>query len=150
MATADQKLQRKLVMKLPKMGEEELRSISSMGSARQPRTSTPVEGARPRSAEVEHMEVDTPAVQVTSQSSHAGVTTHPANQAASASQARPQSTGPHSRPGPKTKQRATDQQGFLERHGHSGTSRHKPGGLETAPKDELPGRTLRPPTWVVH
>ena len=32
MAAADQKLQQRLVVNLPRMGEEELKSISSMGS----------------------------------------------------------------------------------------------------------------------
>ncbi len=55
----------------------------------QPRASTPVEGARPQSAEIESREVDTPAVQATSQNSNAGVATHPVTQGASALQAQP-------------------------------------------------------------
>ncbi len=77
---ADRKLQEKLVVQLPKMGEEKLKSISSMGSARQLRTSTPVESARPRSAKEEQMKVDTFAVQTTSQSAPAGAVTHPVTQ----------------------------------------------------------------------
>ncbi len=76
-AATDQELQQKLIVKIPKMGEEELKRSSSKGSNRQPRTSTPVKGARPRSAEVERMEVDTPAMQTTSRSSSASATTHP-------------------------------------------------------------------------
>ncbi len=118
---ADRKLQQKLVVQLPKMGEEKLKSISSMGSARQPRTSTPVEGAHPRSAGVACMEVDAPAVQATSQSSRASTATHSVIQGA-----RPQSTGPCTCPDPKTEQCANDQQGvcdivagILERQGIS-------------------------------
>ncbi len=77
-------------------------------------TSTPVEGAHPRSAEVESMEVDTPAVQATSQSSHARMATHPVTQGASAPQAGTQSTGPRSCPDPKTKQCTKDQQGIRD------------------------------------
>ena len=72
MAPADQKLQLRLVLNLPRMRKEELKSISSMGSTQQPRTSIPVEGARPGSAEMEPMDVDTAAEQATSRSSSAG------------------------------------------------------------------------------
>ncbi len=58
------------------------------------------------------MKVDTPAVQATSQNSGASVATHSATQGVSASQAQSRSTGPRSRPDPKTKQSATDQQGI--------------------------------------
>ena len=58
-APADQNLQQRLVVNLPRMRKEELKSISSMGSTQQPRTSTPGEGAHPRSTETEPMEVDT-------------------------------------------------------------------------------------------
>ena len=150
-ATVDQKLQQKLIVKLPKIGEEELKSISSMGSTRQPRTSTPVEGARPRSAEVERMEVDTPAVEATSRSSSASMATHPKTQGASALQARAQKTGPRTCPGPKTKQRATDQQGvrdivagILERQGMSREDWEQPQRMNYRVEP------LSPPTWVVH
>ncbi len=53
MAAADQKLQQTLVIGLPCLRKEELKSISSKGSSQQPRTSTPVEGARPQLAGTE-------------------------------------------------------------------------------------------------
>ncbi len=56
---ANQKLQQQPVIHLPKLGGEKLKSISSMGSARQPRTSTPVESVSLRPPETESMEVDT-------------------------------------------------------------------------------------------
>ncbi len=80
---ADQKLQQNLVVNLPRMGKEEVKSISSMGSTQQPRTSTPVEVARARSAETEPMEVDVAAEHATSQSSSAGVVTRPKTQGGS-------------------------------------------------------------------
>ncbi len=133
------------------MGKEELKRISSMGSARQPRTSTPVEGAHPWSADVEHMEVDTPAVQATSRSSSASVATHPKAKGASTSQARAQSTGPCTLPGLKTKQCATDQQGIhnivtgvLE---HQGVSQEH---WEQPQWTNYQVEPLRPSTWVVH
>ncbi len=148
---ADQKLQQKLMVKLLKMGEEELKSVSSTGSARQLRSSTAVESARPRSAEVECMEVDTPAVQATSQNSRAGVATHPVTQGASASQARAQSTGPRTRPDLKTKQCTTDQQGVhdivvgvLE---HQGVSQED---WEQSQRTNYRVEPLLPPTWVVY
>ncbi len=92
-AAADQKLKQKLVVNLPRMGEEELKSISSKGSSQQPRTSTAVEGARPQLAGTEPMEVDTAEVSATSRSSRVGAAARPKNKGASASQARAQSTG---------------------------------------------------------
>ncbi len=122
-----------------------------MGSAQQPRTSTPVEGARPRSAEVEHMEVVAPAVQPTSRSSSASPATRRKTQGVRASQARAQSTGLCARPGPKTKQRTTDQQGVcdivtgvLERQGVSWEDWEQP------QRTNYRVEPLHPPTWVVH
>ncbi len=60
--TADLQLQQHPVIQLPKMEEEELKGVSSRGSTRQPKTSTPKEGFRSRAAEAESMEVDTHAV----------------------------------------------------------------------------------------
>ncbi len=150
-ASADQKLQQRLVVNLPRMRKEELKSISSMGSAQQPRTSTPVEDARPRSAETEPMEVDTPAVLATSQSSSASVATCPKTQGSSASQAQTQLTGPCACLSPKTKQHATDQQrvrdmvaGVLE---CQGVSRED---WEQSQKTDYRVEPLRPPMWVFH
>ena len=70
-STADLKLRQRPVIQLPKMGEEKLKSISSKGSTRQPRTSTPTESVHSRPPETESMEVDTPAVQATSKESSA-------------------------------------------------------------------------------
>ena len=50
MASADRNLQQKLVVNIPRMGKEELKSISSKGSTQHPRSSTPVEGASARTA----------------------------------------------------------------------------------------------------
>ncbi len=138
-------------MNLPRMGKEELKSISSMGNARQPRTSTPVEGARPWSIEEEPMEMNTPAAQNSSRSSSASAATHPVTQGESALQARAQSAGLCTRLGPKTKPRATDQQGVcdivvgvLERQGISQEN------WERLQRMNYPVELLRPPTWVVH
>ena len=108
------------------MGQEKLKSISSKGNAQQPRTSTPVEGVRPRLTGMEPMEVHMLEVSTTSLSSSAGVAAHPKTNGVSALQARAQLTGPHQRVGPKAKQRTTDQQGvramvmsIMECHGVS-------------------------------
>ncbi len=69
------------------MGQEKLKTISSKGSTQQPRTSTPVEGARPQLAGTEPMKVDTLEVSVASQSSSAGTVFRPKTHGASASQA---------------------------------------------------------------
>ncbi len=47
-ASADKKLKQKPVVDLYRMGEEELKGISSKGNSQRPRTSTPVERAHPR------------------------------------------------------------------------------------------------------
>ncbi len=57
------------------------------------------------------MEVDTAEVPCTSRSCSAGAAVRPKTKGASTSQTQAWSTGPCHRAGPKTKQRATDQQG---------------------------------------
>ncbi len=110
-ASADKKLKQKPVVDLSRMGEEELKSISSKGSSQQPRTSTPVKRARPQVTESEPMEVDTTEVPSTSHSSRAGAAVRPKVKVASASHAQAQWTGQRQRADQKTKQRATDQEG---------------------------------------
>ncbi len=148
-ASADKKLKQKPVVDLSRMGEEELRSISSKGSSQRPRTSTPVEGARPQLAETEPMEVDPSEVPSTSHSSGAGAAVCPKTKGANASQA--QSTGQHQRVGPKTKQRATDQQGVhamvanvMDHHGVNQED------WEQSQGPDYRMDPLRPPTWVIH
>ncbi len=77
MAPADQKLKQRLVVDLSRMGEEELQSISSRGSAQRPRTSSPVERAPPRVTETVPMEVDSQGVPSTSQGSSASAAVRP-------------------------------------------------------------------------
>ncbi len=86
------------------------------------------------------MEVDTPAVQTTSQDSSASVATHSATHGARASQTRPKLTGPCSHLDPETKQCTTTQQdvrnivaGVLESWGMS---------------EEDWGQSLRTDYWV--
>ncbi len=148
---ADRKLQQQPVIHLPKLGGEKLKSISSTGSTRQPRASTPVEGVSSRPPETESMEVVTSAVQATSQHSVESMATHPATQEARASQTQPRLTGPRSRPDLNTKQHATDQQGVrnivvgvLESQGMGREDWEK--SLRTDYKVE----PLPQPTWVVH
>ncbi len=114
MGNADIKLQWHPVIHLSKMRGEELKSISSKGSAQQPRTSTPKEGVCSRAAETESMEVDTPAVHATYKDSSASVVAHSAMRGASALQAHPKSAGLHYRQGPKMKHCAMTQQGFFD------------------------------------
>ncbi len=76
-APADQKLKQRPVVDLSRMGEEELQSISSRGSAQRPRTSSPVERAPPWVAETVPMEVDSQGVPSTSQGSSAGAAVRP-------------------------------------------------------------------------
>ncbi len=123
-ASADKKLKQKPVIDLSRMGEEELKGISSRGSSQRPRTSTSVDRARPQVTEAEPMEVDTAEVPSTSRRSSAGAAVHPKVKGASASHTEAQLTGPRQRVDQKTKQRATDQQGVramvanvLECHG---------------------------------
>ncbi len=150
-ASADKKLKQKPVIDLSRMGEEELKSISSKGSSQRPRTSTPVERARPQVTESEPMEVDTAEVPSTSRSSSAGAAVRHKTHGAGASQVQAQSTGQHQRTGPKTKQRATDQQGVramvanvLERQGVEQEDWEQSQGTDYRVEP------LRPPTWVVY
>ncbi len=133
------------------MGEEELKSISSRGSTQRPRTSTPVECARPQLTETEPMEVDTTEVASTSHSSSAGVAVRPKTKGASASQAQAQSTGPCQHADPKSKQHATDQQGIramvanvMECHGIDREDREQSQGPDYRVDP------LKPSTWVVY
>ncbi len=87
--------------------------MSSKGSSQRPRTSTPVECARPQLTETELMEVDTAEVPSTSRSSSAGMAVRAKVKGVSALQAQAQSTGQRQRARPKTKQCATDQQFVL-------------------------------------
>ncbi len=132
------------------MGQEKLKSGSSKGNTQQPRTNTPVEGARPRLAGTKPMEVDTPEVLVTSCRSSAGAAVRTKTKMASTFQARAQSTGPRQRMGPKAKQCATDQQGVramvknvMERHGVSQED------WEQSQGPNYRVDPLNPPTWVV-
>ena len=149
-ASADKKLKQKPVVDLSRMGEEELKSISSKGSSQRPRTSTPVERARPQVTESEPMDVDTTEVPSTSYGSSAGAAVRTKTKWASASQVQAWSTDPHQHAGPKTKQCTTDQQGIramvanvLERQ-----------GVEQEDWEQSQGTNyrvepLRPPTWVI-
>ncbi len=149
-AATDQKLKQQLVVNLPRMGEEELKSFSSKGSSQQARTSTPVEGVRPHLTGTEPMEVDTSEVPSTSRSSSAGAAARPKTSGASTSQARAQLAGLCQRAGPKTKQCATDQQGVramvtnvMEHHGVSQED------WEQSEKMDYRVDPLNPPTLVV-
>ncbi len=108
--TADCKLQQQPIIQLSKLGGEKLQSISPKDSARQPRTSTPIESVSLQPPETESMEVDTPVVQATSQNSRVSTVTPSATQGVRTLQARPQLTGPRSWSDLKTKQHAITQQ----------------------------------------
>ena len=86
-ASADKKLKQKPVVDLPRMGEEELKGISSKGSSQRLRTSTPVDRARPQVTESEPMEVDTAEVPSASHSSSAGMAVRPKEKGMDASHA---------------------------------------------------------------
>ncbi len=86
-ASVDKKLKQKPVVDLSRMGEEELRCISSKGSSQQLRTSTPVECVHPQLTGTEPMEVDASEVPSTSRSSSDGTAVRPKTKRASASQA---------------------------------------------------------------
>ncbi len=151
MASADKKLKQRPVADLSRMGEEELKGISSKGSSQRPRASTPVERARPQVTESEPMDVDTAEVPSTSYGSSAGVAVRPKTKGASASQVQAWSTGPRQHAGPKTKQHATDQQGVramvanvLERQGIEQEDWEQSQGLDYRVEP------LKPPTWVVY
>ncbi len=93
MASGDKKLKQKPVIDLSRMGEEELKGISSKGSSQRPRTSTPVECARSQVTESEPMDVDTAEVPSTSHGSSASTVVRPKTKGASASQVQARSTG---------------------------------------------------------
>ncbi len=76
-ASADKILKQRPVVDLSRMGEEEVKGISSKDSSQWPRASTPVERARPLVTESEPMEVDTLEVPSTSRGSGAGTAVHP-------------------------------------------------------------------------
>ncbi len=150
-ASVDRKLTQKPVVDLPRMGEEELKSISSKSSSQQARTGTPVERARPQVTESEPMDVDTAEVPSTSHSSSADVAVHPKIKGVSVSHAPAQSNGPRQRAGPKAKQCATDQQAIramvanvLECQGVEQEDRE----LSHGPDYRVD--PLGPPTSVVH
>ena len=150
-ASADKKVKQKPVIDLSRMGEEELRSISSKGSSQQPRTSTPVECVHPQLAGTELMKVDASEVPSTSHSSSTGATVRPETKVVSASQAQAQTTGLRHRKGLKTKQRATGQQGVcamvakvMESHGVNQED------WEQSQGPDYQVDPLKLPTWVVH
>ncbi len=133
------------------MAEEELKGISSKVSSQWPRTSTPVERARPQATESEPMEVDTLEVPSTSRGSSAGAAVHPKEKGTGASHAQTQSTGQHQCADQKAKQHATDQQGVramvvnvLECQGVE----HE--DWEQSQRPDYRVEPLRPPTWVVN
>ncbi len=111
-ASSTQKLKQKPVVDLSRMGEEELKSISSKGSSLRPRTSTPVECARPQVTESEPVDVDATEVPSTSQGSGAGAAVRPKVKGVSVSHAQAQLTGQRKHADQKTKPDAADQQGI--------------------------------------
>ncbi len=150
-ASADKKLKQRPVVDLSRMGEEELKGISSKGSSQWPRTSTPVERARPQPTESEPVDVDTTVVPSTSQGSGAGVAVRPKEKGASASHAQDQPTGQCKCADQKAKQRATDQQGV--RAMAANVLEYQ--GIEQEDWEQSQGtdyrvEPLRPPTWVVY
>ncbi len=114
-APADKKLQQRPVIDLSRMGEEELKGISSKGRRQRPRTSTPVERAPPQVAGSEPMDVDHQEVPSTSQASGASAAVRPKDIGVSASHTQARLTGQRKRADQKAKQRATDQQGVRPR-----------------------------------
>ncbi len=149
-ASADQKLKQRPVVDLSRMGEEELQSISSRGSANRPRTTTLVERAPPQVTETVSMEVDSQGVPSTSQGSSAGAAVRPKEKRVSASHAQAQSTGQRKCADPKTKPRATDQQGVCAMVANALECQ----GVEQEDWEQSQGTNyrvelLRPPAWVV-
>ncbi len=150
-ASADKKLKQKPVVALSRMGEEELKSISSKGSSQWPRTSTPVDHACPQVTESEPMEIDTAEVLSTSRSSSSSAAVRPKPKGVSASQVQAQSTGQHQCAGSKIKQRATDQQGI--RAMVANVLERQLIEQEDWKQSQMPNyrvEPLTPPTWVVH
>ena len=149
-APADQKLRQRPVVDLSRMGEEELQSISSRGSAQRPRTSSPVERAPPRVTETAPMEVDPQGVPSTSQGSSASAAVRPKEHGANASREHVESAGQCKCMDQKAKRRATDQQGVraivanvLKRQGI------EPEDWERSQRTDYRVDPLMPPTWVV-
>ncbi len=123
-ASTDRKLQQRPVVDLSRLGEEELKGISSKGSTQRPRTGASTERARPQVTGIEPMEVDTAAVPSTSRGSSASAAVRPKEKGTGVSQTHTRPTGPCQRVDQKAKQRATDQHGVramvanvLERQG---------------------------------
>ncbi len=151
MASADKKLKQRPVVDLSRMGEEELKSISSKGSSQRPRTSTPVEHAPPQVTESEPMEVDTQRVPSTSQGSGVSTAVHPKEKGVSASHAQAQPASQRKRADQKAKEHATDQQGVHAMVAN--VLEHQ--GIEQKDWEQSQGtdyrvEPLRPPTWVIH
>ncbi len=150
-APADRKLQQKPVVDMSRMGEAELKGISSKGSSQRPRTGTSVERARPQVTGSEPMEVDTTEVPSTSRGSSAGAAVRPKEKRTGALHAHAWLTGLHQRADQKAKQRATDQQGVrdivmnvLECQGIGQEDWEQSQGTDYRVEP------LRPPTWVVY
>ncbi len=150
-ASADKKLKQMPVVDLSRMGEEELKGISSKGSSQRPRTSTPVERARPQATESEPLDADAVEVPSTSQGSGAGAAVCPKERGASASHAQAQPTGQCKCADKNAKQRATDRQGVcaivanvLEHHGVEQEDWEQSQGTDYRVEP------LRPPTWVMY
>ncbi len=149
--SADKKLKQRPVVDLSRMGEEELKGISSKVSSQWPRTSMPVEHAPPQVTESEPMEEDTQGVPSASQGSGASAAVRPKEKGASASHAQAQPTGQRKRAyQPKAKQRTTDQQGVramvanvLERQGVEQEDWEQSQGTDCRVEP------LKPPTWVI-
>ncbi len=149
-ASADKKLKQRPVVDLPRMGEEELKGISSRGSSQRPGTSTPVERAPPQVTESKPMDVDTQGEPSTSQASGASAAVRPKDKGASASHTQARPTGQRKRADQKAKQRATDQQGVRamvanvpERQGIEQEDWEQSQGMDYRVEP------LRPPTWVI-
>ncbi len=149
-APADKKLKQRPVVDLSRMGEEELKGISSKGSSQRLRTITPVERAPPQVTESEPMDVDTQGVPSTSQGSGASAAVRPKERGVSALHAQTQLTGPRKRTDQKAKPRATDQQGIcamvtnvLERQGVAQADWEQSQGTDYRIEP------LNPPTWVI-
>ena len=150
-ASTDRKLQQRPVVDLSRLGEEELKGISSKGSTQRPRTCTSAERARPKITGIEPMEVDTTAVPSTSHGSSASAAVRPKEKGMGVSQTHTRPTGPRQRADQKAKQRATDQQGVramvanvLERQGM------EPEDWEQSQGMDYRVEPFRPPTWVVY
>ncbi len=150
-APADKKLKQKPIVDLPRMGEEELKSISSKDSSQRPRDNTSVERACPPVTGSEPMNVDDTEVPSTSRGTGAGAAVHPKDKGTGASHAQAQPTGLRQREGQKAKQRATDQQGIhamvVDVLEHQGVERED---WEQSQGPDYQVEPLKPPTWVIY